>query len=417
MRRTALRVAVLFILVAGLLTPRIGAGPRETVLRFPSWQQDEPGVSGWWKEQIATFERAHPGVRIEFTKIPLAEHTDKLIAQFAANQPPQIVHVPAQTFFPFADRGWLEPLDRLLDETEVKKTYHPLQAKECVWKGTTYCVLMLNYGYAWVYNEKLLKAAGKSVPRTVEEYIETLKAMTDAKNGQYGMGIVTLPGFNMVAHIAVFVYGAGGRWTDDKGNPAVTTPQVIQGFKWWKEAVLGATPIGQESARLRQLVMEGKVASYNDGPWMQGFALRANPDVKPHLRAAPVPFRFTMGGPSNIVAIPKAIPDEEKRLVWEFIKSGTAKDAQVRYSIAVGAPAPRQDITIPADARKDLPFFDVYVDAAKRAVSWVPFGLEIRSNEFIRIVAEHAQRMIVRNDPVERVVQDLQKELEALKRQ
>jgi len=417
MRRTALRMVILVLLVAGVVTPRIGAGPRETLLRFPSWQQDEPGVSGWWKDQIATFERTHPGVRIEFTKIPLAEHTDKLIAQFAANQPPQIVHVPAQTFFPFADRGWLEPLDRLLDETEVKKTYHPLQAKECVWKGTTYCVLMLNYGYAWVYNEKLLKAAGKSVPRTVEEYIDTLKAMTDAKNGQYGMGIVTLPGFNMVAHIAVFVYGAGGRWTDDKGNPAVTTPQVIQGFKWWKEAVLGATPIGQESGRLRQLVMEGKVASYNDGPWMQGFALRANPDVKPHLRAAPIPFKFTMGGPSNIVAIPKAIPEEEKRLVWEFIKSGTMKDAQVRYSVAVGAPAPRQDITIPSEARKDLPFFDVYVDAAKRAVSWVPFGLETRSNEFIRIVAEHAQRMIVRNEPVERVVQDLQKELETLKRQ
>ncbi|MDR7418251.1 MAG: extracellular solute-binding protein [Armatimonadota bacterium] len=416
MRMVALRVVVL-LLTVGLLVGQSGAAPREIVLRFPSWQQDEPGVSGWWKEQIAAFERNRPGVRIEFTKVPLAEHTDKLIAQFAANQPPQIVHIPAQTFFPFADRGWLEPLDRLLDETDVKKTYHALQNKECVWKGTTHCVLMLNYGYSWVYNEKLLKAAGKAVPRTPEDYIDTVKAMTDAKNGQYGIGVVTLPGFNMVAHIAVFVYGAGGRWTDDRGNPSVTTPQVVQGFKWWKEVVLGATPIGQESGRLRQLVMEGKVASYNDGPWMQGFALRANPDVKPFLRAAPLPFKATMGGPSNVVAIPRAISDEEKRLVWEFIKSGTTKDAQVRYSVAVGAPAPRQDISIPAELRKDLPFFDVYVDAAKRAVSWIPFGLETRANEFIRLVAEHGQRMIVRNEPTERVLQDLQRELEALKRQ
>ncbi|MDR7544892.1 MAG: extracellular solute-binding protein [Armatimonadota bacterium] len=415
--RIVLGRALIVVLAAGLLAAPGGAAPREIVLRFPSWQQDEPGVSGWWKEQIAAFERAHPGVRIEFTKVPLAEHTDKLIAQFAANQPPQIVHIPAQTFFPFADRGWLEPLDRLLEETDVKRTYHSLQAKECVWKGVTYCVLMLNYGYAWVYNEKLLKATGRAVPRTVEEYIETLKAMTDAKNGQYGIGIVTLPGFNMVAHIAVFVYGAGGRWTDERGNPSVVTPQVIQGFKWWKEVVLGATPIGQESARLRQLVMEGKVASYNDGPWMQGFALRANPDVRPYLRAAPMPFKATMGGPSNVVAIPRAIPDDEKRLVWEFIKSGTTRDAQVKYSVAVGAPAPRQDISIPAEMRKDLPFFDVYVDAAKRAVSWIPFGLETRASEFIRLVAEHGQRMIVRNEPVERVVQDLQRELETLKRQ
>jgi multiple sugar transport system substrate-binding protein len=408
---------VLVVVATVLVAAHGHAAPRDVTLRFPSWQQDEPGVSGWWKEQIAAFERAHPGVRIEFTKIPLAEHTEKLIAQFAANQPPQIVHIPAQTFFPFADRGWLEPLDRFLDETDVKKTYHPLQGRTCTWKGTTYCVLMLNYGYAWVHNEKLLKAAGRSVPRTVEEYIDTVKAMTDARNGQYGIGIVTLPGFNMVAHIAVFVYGAGGRWTDERGNPAVTTPQVIQGFKWWKEVVLAATPIGQESARLRQLVMEGKVASYNDGPWMQGFALRANPDVRPHLRAAPLPFRFTMGGPSNVVAIPKAISDDEKRLVWEFIKSGTSKDAQARYSLAVGAPAPRQDVILPPEARKELPFFDVYVDAAKRAVSWIPFGLETRANDFIRVVAEHGQRIIVRNEPVERVVQDLQRELEGLKRQ
>jgi multiple sugar transport system substrate-binding protein len=416
MKRIAVRLMVV-LLVIGVLAAQGGAAPREIVLRFPSWQQDEPGVSGWWKEQIAAFERARPGVRIEFTKVPLAEHTDKLIAQFAANQPPQIVHIPAQTFFPFADRGWLEPLDRLLDETDVKKTYHALQTKECVWKGATNCVLMLNYGYSWVYNEKILKAAGKAVPRTPEDYVDAVKAMTDAKNGQYGIGVVTLPGFNMVAHIAVFVYGAGGRWTDDRGNPSVTTPQVVQGFKWWKEVVLGATPIGQESGRLRQLVMEGKVASYNDGPWMQGFALRANPDVKPFLRAAPLPFKATMGGPSNVVAIPKAISEDEKRLVWEFIKSGTVKDAQVRYSVAVGAPGPRQDITVPAEMRKDLPFFDTYVDAAKRAVSWIPFGLEVKANEFIRLVAEHGQRMIVRNEPTERVLQDLQRELEALKRQ
>ena len=394
-----------------------GAGPRQIVLRFPSWQQDEPGVSSWWKEQIGAFERTHPGVRIEFTKVPLAEHTDKLIAQFAAKQPPQIVHIPAQTFFPFADRGWLEPLDRFLDETDIRRTYHPLQGKTCEWKGKTYCVLMLNYGYAWVYNEKLLEAAGRTVPLTPEEYFDTVKAMTDVKKGQYGVGIVTLPGFTMVAHIAVFVYGAGGRWTDERGNPSVTTPEVIQGFKWWKEVVLNATPLGQESGRLRQLVMEGKVASYNDGPWMQGFALRANPDVRPHLRAAPLPFKFTMGGPSNVVAIPKTIPENEKRLVWDFIKSGTTREAQVRYSIAVGAPAPRQDIIIPAEVREKLPFFYVYVDAAKRAVSWIPFGLETKADQFVKLVSEHGQRMIVQNEPVERVLRDLQTALEMLKRQ
>jgi multiple sugar transport system substrate-binding protein len=416
MRSMLVRVIVL-VVAFGLFVPRGGAAPVAIVLRFPSWQQDEPGVSEWWKEQIAAFERTHPGVRIEFTKVPLAEHTDKLIAQFAAGVPPQIVHVPAQTFFVFADRGWLESLDKYAGIEEVKRTYHPLQAKTCVWRGSTQCVLMLNYGYAWVYNEKLLKASGRSVPKNPEEYLETLKAMTDKEKNQFGIGIPTLPGFTMVAHIAVFVYGAGGRWTDEQGSPAVLTPQVRQGFQWWKEAVLSASPLGQESGRLRQLLMEGRVASYNDGPWMHGFAKRANPEVRPYLRAAALPVRWTMGGPSNVVAIPKRASEQEKRLVWEFIKSGTTKEAQLRYALAVGGPPPRQDVFIPSEMKRELPFFDVYAAVAKRAVSWIPFGLETKANEFIKVVSEHAQRIIVRNEPVDEVLRDLQKALEALKRQ
>ncbi|HYM68064.1 MAG TPA: extracellular solute-binding protein [bacterium] len=406
----------LTLLLTGLLAGTGGAA-QTIVLQFPSWQQDEPGTSGWWKDQIAAFERAHPGVRIEFTKIPLAEHTDRLIAQFAANSPPQIVHVPAQTYFPFADRGWLEPLDKYPGIDEIKQTYTPLQSKTCVWKGATDCVLMLNYGYAWVYNSKLLAATGRAVPKTPSDYLATIAAMTNRSQGQFGAGIVTLPGFNMVAHIAVFVYGAGGRWTDDKGNPSVLTPSVIQGFKWWKQAALSATPIGQESGPLRQFLIQGKVASYNDGPWMQGFVQQADPSVRPYMKAAPLPFQATMGGASNVIAMPRSLPQAEKDLVWDFIRSGTTREAQIRYAIAVGAPPPRLDATVPADARKALPFYDIYVDASKRAVSWIPFGFETKANQFIQIVAEQSQRMIVQNEPVEKVLQDLQRALEDLKRQ
>ena len=415
MSRLATVIGVTLLAVA--LAPGAGGAAPTIVLQFPSWQQDEPGTSGWWKDQIAAFERAHPGVHIEFTKVPLVEHTDKLIAQFAANTPPQIVHVPAQTYFVFADRAWLEPLDRYPGMDDIKKAYNPLQGKSCAWKGATSCVLMLNYGYALVYNSKLLAATGRPVPKNADEYLADLAAMTNRAQGQFGAGIVTLPGFNMVAHIAVFVYGAGGRWTDDSGNPSVNTPQAIQGFRWWKQAVLTATPIGQESGTLRQLLIQGKIASYNDGPWMQGFALQADPSVRPYLKAAPLPFRVEVGGASNVIAMPKGIPQAEKDLVWEFIRSGTTQDAQLRYALAVGAPPPRLDVTVPANARDKLPFYDVYVDASKRAVSNIPYGLETKANQFIAIVSAQAQRMVVQNEAVEKVAQDMQNALMDLKRQ
>ncbi|HLN11667.1 MAG TPA: extracellular solute-binding protein, partial [bacterium] len=313
--------------------------------------------------------------------------------------------------------GWLEPLDRYPGMDDIKKAYNPLQQKSCVWKGATSCVLMLNYGYAMVYNSKLLAAAGLPVPKNATQYLAALAAMTNRSQGQFGVGIVTLPGFNMVAHIAVFVYGAGGRWTDDNGNPAVNTPQAIQGFTWWKQAVLTATPIGQESGTLRQLLVQGKIGSYNDGPWMQGFALGADPSVRPYLRAAPLPFQVEVGGASNVIAMPKNIPQAQKDLVWEFIRSGTTQEAQLRYALAVGAPPPRLDVVIPANQRNALPFYDVYVDAAKRAVSNIPYGLETKADQFIQIVSEQAQRMVVQNAPVPAVVQDMENQLMDLKRQ
>ncbi len=416
MRASRFAVVLALLVIIGVGAVPTVAAPT-IVLQFPSWQEDEPGTSGWWKDQIAAFERAHPDVRIEFTKVALADHTGKLIAEFAANTPPQIVHVPAQTYFVFANRGWLEPLDRYPGMDDIKKAYNPLQQKSCMWQGATSCVLMLNYGYAMVYNSKLLAAAGLPVPKNATQYLAALAAMTNRSQGQFGVGIVTLPGFNMVAHIAVFVYGAGGRWTDDNGNPAVNTPQAIQGFTWWKQAVLTATPIGQESGTLRQLLVQGKIGSYNDGPWMQGFALGADPSVRPYLRAAPLPFQVEVGGASNVIAMPKNIPQAQKDLVWEFIRSGTTQEAQLRYALAVGAPPPRLDVVIPANQRNALPFYDVYVDAAKRAVSNIPYGLETKADQFIQIVSEQAQRMVVQNAPVPAVVQDMENQLMDLKRQ
>ena len=98
-------------------------------------------------------------------------------------------------------------------------------------------------------------------------------------------------------------------------------------------------------------------------------------------------------------------------------RSGTTQEAQLRYALAVGAPPPRLDVVIPANQRNALPFYDVYVDAAKRAVSNIPYGLETKADQFIQIVSEQAQRMVVQNAPVPAVVQDMENQLMDLKRQ
>ena len=58
----------------------------ETTLRFYSWQTDDGSNSIWWKAANAAFEAAHPGVKIDFIKIPRSNFADQLMVMFGADE-------------------------------------------------------------------------------------------------------------------------------------------------------------------------------------------------------------------------------------------------------------------------------------------------------------------------------------------
>lgn len=394
--------------------PAASAAKPET-LQFPSWQQDEPGTSDWWKARIADFEKSHAGSKIEFTKVALTDHLNKLTVQLSAGSPPAIVHLPATNFFQYASQGWLEPLDEHLASTDVSKSWTPLQQSSCVYEGKTYGVLLLHYGYTWVYNEKLLQESGKAVPKTPRELVEVTKAMTREPD-QFGIGLTTVPGFQMAQQMSTFVRGVGGAWTKDN-KPAVTDPKVVEGLTYWREIVkANATPLGKETGPLRQLLMQGKVGSYLDGPWMQGFMAQANPDVKPHLKAAPVPFPNTMGGASNLIAVAKNASENQKLQALDFLKSLTTREAQIHYAETQGTAPPRQDVELPASLKEKYPYADVWIEASKKAINYLPVGLETKANEWQRLVSQAGQAMIAQNREPNDVAAELQKQLEELQK-
>ena len=42
----------------------------QTVLDFPTWQAEEPGISTWWKNLIAAYEKKYPDVKSNCTAVP-----------------------------------------------------------------------------------------------------------------------------------------------------------------------------------------------------------------------------------------------------------------------------------------------------------------------------------------------------------
>jgi multiple sugar transport system substrate-binding protein len=378
--------------IAGGLTAATGA-LAQTTLEFPTWQAEEPGVSTWWKELIAAYEKKHPDVKVNLQQVPFAQFVKQMTVRFAAGNPPDIVHLPSRDFASFADQGWLEPLDARLKSTDIPATWPPLQS-EMQWGGRTQGVLLMGYGGILFYNEQKLKDAKVGVPKTPDEWLAAMKATTDAGKGQFGLATITAEHPNMVVEMASWVVGSGADWLKG-GKYNFTDPAVIK-------AVDAA----------RQLFIDGKVAFLRDGPWVWGALAKAPADVRPNLKIAPLPFVATPGGASNSLHLAAKTDAKKKDAAWRFIEMAASPEWQNKYALT-GSPAPRRGALTASDLASQ-PHLRVINEEAAKARNLFPEVQAVRAgyNDFATLVTKAAMRMVSTSDPTAKVLADLQGELE-----
>jgi len=396
----------------------------DTTLKFVSWQKDEPGVMDWWANLISKFESAHPGVTVEWTKVARSSFADTMTTLFAGGTPPDIVHLAAFEFQQFADNGWLEDLSPYIESANLDLQGWTGQSA-CEYQGQTVCIMLLYTGYVMAYNEALFNEAGVKLPTNWDEYLAALKQLTKDTNGdgisdQFGTGHDTAGGGSQyVTEMMNYLLDTGARFTDQDGKVTIGTPEMIEGLSRWKQVVTaGLTPRDMQSADIRQLFADGRIAIRLDGPQIWPImSASANADK---LKLAPVPFEAPVGGGSNVLAMATDIPDENKKLVWEFIALAASDEMQSAYAAAVSSPAPspRADMS---EARAKVPPFDIIANAAKRAseagIDRLPKGLEIQFNEFAKMMKEETQRMIIEDLDPQQVAATMQQKAEDIQGQ
>jgi len=381
----------------------------QVTLDFPTWQAEEPGVSTWWKELIAAYEKRYPEVKINLQQVPFAQFVKQMTVRFAAGNPPDIVHLPSRDFASFADQGWLEPLDDRLKKTDILASWTPLES-EMRWSGKTQGVLLMGYGGILFYNEKLLGDARQAVPKTPEAWLAAMKATTDAGKGQFGLSTITAEHPNMVVEMASWVIGSGADWLKG-GKYNFNDPAVVKAVEGWRQTIAYA-PKGTNSATARQLFIDGKVAFLRDGPWVWGALAKSPAEVKPHLKIAPLPFPVTPGGASNSLHLAAKTDPKKKEAAWNFIQMAASPEWQNRYAMT-GSPAPRKGVLTAAEIAAN-PHLKVINDEAAKAKNLFPELQPVRAsyNDFATAVTKAAMKMISTQEPTAKVLAELQTELE-----
>jgi len=403
-------------LTAGfLVTSAVTAAYAET-LKFVSWQNDDGGTGDWWREAIAKFEAEHPGVNIEFTKVDRSSYADTMTTLFAGGQPPHIVHLASFEYQSFAENGWMENLDPWFAKEGIDMSNWAGQ-QLCRWNEETACFMLLYFGFMMAYNTEILAAEGLEVPTNYEEYMNVVRATTKDLNGdgiidQFGTAHETKGGAGQyLTEMLNYVLSAGAYWTDKEGNVTIDTPEMIEGLTRWKTIIdEGLTPIDMSAGDIRKLFADGKVAVRLDGPWLYGTMKKGAAFDK--LAVAYPALTPPLGGSSNVLGMASEISDDEKALVWDFMKIVMSPEFQRKYATVAGntPPSPAADVS---GVEKSVPHFNILVqtqkDAATAGVDRIPKGLEVQYGEFGKMVQEEVQRMLIEDLKPADVVKVIQK--------
>ena len=376
-------------------------------LEFPSWQAEDPAFGAWWSEVIAEYEAQHSDVDIDFYQVPFGSYVDQLTTRFAANDQPEIVHLPARNASEFASRGWLAPLDAHLDGTDIPEAWTPLQT-EMEGEGQSYGVLLLGYGYTLYYNADLLEQAGVPVPTTGEEVVAAAEAITG--NGVYGFGATTQQSPDNYTELMSFITGNGGALADGSVF-TVDTPEAIAGMEQYR-AALAQAPAGIQTQQRNELFLNGNIAMLLDGPFFVAELDGAAESVAGSLKTGAAPFETIPGGVSNSIHLPTGLDERTEQAAWEFIELASSAEWQERYTELAAVPAPRAG-SITEEALTDRPELELFQELADEAVSIYPQDAQQRE-EFTRlsqIVSEAAITLTTTDTPTPEVAASLQEQL------
>lgn len=393
-------------LAGACLALGIGLAPgiaSATDLTFVSWQKDDPSYGSWWQAVIDEFEAKHPGDKIEWTKVARQEYADTMFTMFAGGNPPDIVHLAAFEYQPFANEGWIEDLGPWIKKAGLDLKGWAGQST-CEFEGKTQCIMLLYTGYVLGYNEKMLKDAGIDHPPVGwDEFLADARAMTkdldgDGVSDQFGTGIPVKDAAGLNYAVLNQVLDLGGRFTKD-GKPAFDSPEVIGALTRIKQLFTeGLTPKDQATNDIRQLFNEGKIGMYVDGTWMEGVLNNADPAIRPDLKMTMSPFSPPVGGTSNVLTMPSDLSPEKKQLVWDFISIATSKPFQEKFAELSGQPAPMPGLDYSSEIAKN-PNFKLFIDAGSAAaaadVDRLPKGLELKFNEVQKVFQKDVQKMLI----------------------
>lgn len=371
-------------LVAGGLAA--AAQDARTVITFAGATFAEAGRGDRLKAWVEKFNKSQDKIEVQPIAIPFSTLANTVFTQMGGGGGPDLVRFDQIDYFAAVPANRLMPLDEIIKDSDYTFTSPDKYMKV---GGKRYGIPFEISNYVLIYNANLLKGGP---PANFDAFVAAAKEAT--KDGAYGFAYrATLAERNgFWQDLCNFVFGFGGRWSDDEGKPTLNSPKVVEGVKAYKTMYdASATPKGADAATYRRMFWEGKLAMEVDNGGVAAIFKQQAPDLP--MMAAPPPFPTRTQG---LILAPLTVNanTKHKDAAFAFVKWVLQPEPQKELQAILGAANVATVVERdPADVAKN-PWLKVYDDQTPNSIPQLVMGLETRTPEIQQIVLEQVLKVL-----------------------
>lgn len=359
----AVATAVLLAISGCSISSTGAAGSGTTTLTF--WEYYSGTQLTWLKDQVATFEKANPKVKVNLVQVVGSQQDQKLLASVATGTTPDLfinnIVVDNPTL---VSGGVMKDLTPYWDKFADKDQY-PAGA---VWKtdGKVYNLMSYTNLLGMFYNKDILDASGITTPPTTLSELQADLATIKAGGKYQGLAESGAPTVEGAWLFAPQLLGLGVNYCNFTGSKVDDAFSRVAG--WAKDGYIPlATATWDQNAAWQQF-MTGKYAFGLNGNWQLG-----------NVKQAPFTYGTTQfpasdGGKSQVYPGGEgfAIGSKSKNpdLAWKFLEQMvlSKQGNQSVYEKAGSIPVRKDVADIPAI--KNDQFVQPFVTAAHDTASW-----------------------------------------------
>ena len=347
-QRTALlMIAVLLMIsVVGCTSTSETQAPEGEKAIVRVLTMDQAAMSVDQMNEVANeFMAANPDITVEMTYVPYEQVHDKFVTG-AATTPPayDVVMTDVVWYDEFIEKGYLTDITDKATQ-EMKDDIFPTAWNVVTRNGKSYGMPWLLDTKYLFYNTDLLQQAGfTNPPKTWEELLTMAQAMKDQGLVEYPIVWSWAQAEAAICDFTALLYGNGGTFLDESGQPAFNNEQGVAVLEWMKSTIDNGLSNPASAQYLEGDVLntfaQGKAAFALNWLFMYDVANfdTENSQVTGKVGITNIPVFESIGGnpPSASVdgssgfSITATSPNVEA--AWKYVTFLTSLDTQMKYS-------------------------------------------------------------------------------------